>query len=331
MKISVATQIFLELSPTNINIIIILLSIIFVVGLIMNLLVLFFYAITPNMRSINNYFHMNVMLANLLCLCYNIPVQISYYLSYKQNQNVHMGISVCKLFLALMIIHSTVIGYTIVAISYHRYTTVKNSLQKTFTEKRAAIIIAMIWLFACLLAVPELIFTNTVTISSNLTICTQAFPSDTSKIVSYISINMLSFVLPLVWIVFTNLLMGYKVQKKFNKIRMMKGGLASSLSKSSSFNIGQTPVKVFSPVQFRLLKLTTALAIAYVICFIPTRIYDIVIAFIVPISNDTKRELTAIHVVCTFLYYANAAINPILYASLCHRFRVKLYQLICCS
>lgn len=328
MKSSVIAQIFLGLSPTLIDIIVVLLSIVFIIGFIMNLLVIIIYAITPRTKSINNYFHMNIIIANLLCICYNIPVQISYYLSYKYNYYVFMNVIVCKLFLALTIIHDTVVGYTIIAISYYRYVAIKYGSRNKFTKKNTFVLITFIWVFAIALAVPELIFTKVVVASSNVTLCAHVFPSDTSRIISYISVNMLNFVLPLIWIVFANLFMGYQVQKKFDGVRKMKGGLVSSISKSSSFNVGRTSIKVFTSVQSRLLKLTTAFVIAYIVCFIPTRIYDIVIAFLSLNSAATVRPLSAVYVVCTFFYYANAAINPIMYVSINDRFLAKLCQLI---
>ncbi|XP_077992836.1 growth hormone secretagogue receptor type 1-like [Glandiceps talaboti] len=128
-------------------------TLIFLLGLVGNLLVLFVVCCNKDMRSSTNYFLVNLSVADLLVLVFCMPIAL---LETYVIRPWLLGETMCKVvpFLEYSAAQASVL--TLVFISVERYVAICYPLKAkyTITPRRCIVLCVLIWLVACIASIP---------------------------------------------------------------------------------------------------------------------------------------------------------------------------------
>lgn len=125
-------------------------SLIFVISVVGNGLVCYIVISTPRMRTVTNYFIMNLAVGDILSTIFCVPfTAIPYIQQYWPFGSI--ACPVVSLFQAMPIYVS---AYTMLVISVDRYFAIMWPLKPRISKKIAASVILFIWFFSTFLALP---------------------------------------------------------------------------------------------------------------------------------------------------------------------------------
>ncbi|KAB0800485.1 hypothetical protein PPYR_06225 [Photinus pyralis] len=131
-------------------------SIIFVVAMFGNGIICYIVISSPRMRSVTNYFIMNLAIGDILITIFCVPFTSVSYLQ----QYWSFGGFLCPVVNYSQAVSVFVSAYTMVAISVDRYTAIIWPLRPRLSKKIAAIIIIIVWVIAAVTGVPIPVFSK---------------------------------------------------------------------------------------------------------------------------------------------------------------------------
>lgn len=324
--------------------------IIFVSGVIGNVIVCLVIARNASFQTPTNYYLFSLAISDLLILLFGLPNDLKVYW---QQYPWIFGETVCKLraFVAEMTSYASVL--TIVAFSTERYLAICHPLliQTVSSLSRTIKILTTVWMTSCLCAIPFAVFTQvnylfypngTESYLSESAFC--ALPMDNNDIslplVQFSSIVF--FCLPMTLIVIIYVKIGLRVRKShFSRM----GNSECSSTQRSSAN-GQAPVEGANgksvgrtnskdsrqpPARRSINKMLIAVVIAFFVCWAPFHTQRLFACFFDP--NEWTRELRQLNEILFYtggcLYYFSATINPILYSLISVRYREAFRDALC--
>lgn len=289
-------------------------SLVFVVGLVGNVLVVLVVLKNPCMRSVTNYFLVNLAISDILVCLFCVPINL---LSNLFSGWV-FGSVMCKMVPFFQGLSVSASVNTLMAISIDRYIAICRPLQHHVTRKAARCTIAVIWTVSAAIMSPWIVYYNQIDFSTpvqTIYVCGQTWPTETMEQRYFLgAIFLTCYTIPLVFISVCYALIAYRV------IRRQSPGVVSSLS----LRLRRSRV--------RALEMLVVVVILFALSWLPT--YAIQLRkyyggeFVV-----TGPEFYLVAMVLTpvaqWLGSANSCFNPFIYCFFSTRFRNGFRNLVC--
>lgn len=293
--------------------------VVFVIGIIGNILVCVAVYRNHTMRTVTNYFIVNLAVADFLVIIFCLPPTVVWDVT----MTWFFGIAMCKTVLFLQSISVTVSVLTLTFISLDRWYAICFPLKFKSTTGRAQTAIGIIWLFSSASAIPEMIYSTTKQPYEKLGIktiyftqCEPDWSKETDTIFTFVKM-ILSYVLPL-------LLMSIAYIQIIKVL--WKSGSAShqvlDISGSRHVNSFQMNMNASTEGQLKsrrkAAKMLVAVVVMFAICYFPVHTLS-VLRLIVDLKNTEGNR--AVSLISHWMCYANSAINPIIYNFMSGKFR----------
>ncbi|KAJ8286293.1 hypothetical protein GJAV_G00036800 [Gymnothorax javanicus] len=223
------------------------------------------------------------------------------------------GAALCKISSYVVLVNMYASVFCLTCLSFDRYLAIVHSLSSQQLRSRGTMLfsLATIWTLSCLLALPTLLFRNTVRDELNRTTCGMDFSlvSPTQQQESLwiaglsLSSSILGFLLPFLAMTIFYLFIGCTVTRHFNNVRKE------------------------DRKKRRLLKIITTLVVVFAICWMPFHVLKSLDALsyvdLAPSTCSMLSFLLLTHPYATCLGYLNSCLNPLLYAFFDLRFRTQ--------
>ncbi|XP_002732002.1 RYamide receptor-like [Saccoglossus kowalevskii] len=179
-----------------------------VLAVIGNLVVCYIVLGNPRMRTVTNYFIVNLAISDILMavLCVNL----TFY--YSINFHWPFGIVMCALVMYIQMVSVSISIFTLVAISLDRYVAIIHPLRPRMTKRRAFIVIVVIWLLAGGISLPAAINSKIETYPNSSTIsCSEQWATDQQRSIYTISLMIIQYFLPLLILSIAYSIIGYSI------------------------------------------------------------------------------------------------------------------------
>ncbi|XP_067124829.1 orexin receptor type 2-like [Centruroides vittatus] len=307
--------------------------IVFIVGLIGNALVCISVYRNHSMRTVTNYFIVNLAVADFLVILICLPPTVLWDVT----ETWFFGRVMCKLVLYLQSVSVSVSVLTLAFISIDRWYAICYPLRFKSTASRAKISIAVIWLLSTLIILPEAIvldirpFTNLRVETLYLTDCGYTWSEeDTTKYQLFILLILYVipfFLMSLAYYQIAKVLWNKNIPgsvhntKRNAKLQRFKQNV---IEKKTCRNgaIRFTQVNQNCAVQIRSRRKAAKMLIAVVVmfgaCYLPVHLLN-TLRYTTGLPQN--HATTVASLVSHWLCYANSAINPIIYNFMNGKFR----------
>uniref|UniRef100_A0A1A9WB26 G-protein coupled receptors family 1 profile domain-containing protein n=1 Tax=Glossina brevipalpis TaxID=37001 RepID=A0A1A9WB26_9MUSC len=271
-----------------------------------NLIVVWIVLTTKRMRTVTNYFIVNLSIADAMVSCLNVTFNYIYML----NNDWPFGELYCKIsqFIAILTISASV--FTLMAISIDRYVAIMRPFKRRRMSKRCNLAIAAaIWVASAIISSPMLLFFTTgdiFTVDGMRTVCYSEWPDGTTnhsqlEYVYNILFMILTYFLPIISMTITYSRVGFELW--------------------GSKAIGEyTPRQVENiKSKRRIVKMMMVVVLIFAVCWLPFHAY-----FLLTSCYPTITETPFIQEIYLFIYWlamSNSMYNPIIYCWMNSRFR----------
>ncbi|KAG9269406.1 neuromedin-K receptor-like [Astyanax mexicanus] len=254
------------------------------------------------MRTVTNYFLLNLAVADASLAALNTPVNFIY----AARGQWYFGLAYCRFhnFYPVAAVFASI--YTMTAIAVDRYMAIIHPLKPRFSATVTKVVIACVWGAAVVLAFPVCFYSATKTVRQR-TLCYVAWPRLPDDTFMYhIIVAVLVYLLPLVVMGITYSLVGVTLW-------------GSSLPGHTSENyVDQLQAKR------KVVKMMLVVVVTFAICWLPYHVYFIV--------TGLNRRLTKwkyiqqVYLAILWLAMSSTMYNPIIYCCLNSRFRAGFKQ-----
>ncbi|CAH0403079.1 unnamed protein product [Chilo suppressalis] len=290
---------------------------VFIIGLVGNALVCIAVYRNHTMRTVTNYFIVNLAAADFMVILFCLPPTVLWDVT----ETWFLGNTLCKVLLYFQSVSVTVSVLTLTFISVDRWYAICFPLKFKSTTGRAKTAILVIWAISLLFNSPELIVLETVQmvpLRFNLQYLVQCMAtwSPTSEVIWHILKVLLIYTIPL-------LLMTIAYHQ-----------IVRVLWKNEKIPGQAETVKLASAEQTQLrsrrkaAKMLVAVVIMFAVCYFPIHLLCILRYTMDMEQNDAVTFLALVsHVMC----YANSAINPLIYNFMSGKFRREFRRSFWCS
>lgn len=173
-------------------------SLVFVLGVLGNVLVFRMVMKRRKLRTVSNLFICNLAAADIAVLTVNLPFR----LAYQENSYIWpFGAVLCKTIPTLAYVFITASSMTLVLMTIDQYRAIVKPLGRRFTVKTTKFAIMLIWTFSVLVALPFNFALRVVKRRDSQPVCTDAWPSDKFEQFYFLSLFVVQFVIPMTIIV----------------------------------------------------------------------------------------------------------------------------------
>lgn len=255
------------------------------------------------LKTMTDVFLLNLAVADLLFLL-TLPLWAA-----EASGGWSFGSALCKVNSALFKVNLFSSVLLLTCISIDRYVvivqTIKAHNSKQERRRYSALVCAVIWLLAVLLATPELIFAATVTVEEGRDYCRMVFPASVGNSTKILLLSLqviMGFCLPLVVMIFC-----YSI-------------IIATLLKSRNFQ------------KHKAMRVILAVVVVFVLSQMPYS--GVLVMEATQASNMTVtdcqevKRFDVVGQVLKSLAYTHACINPFLYAFVGDRFRRDLFHVL---
>ncbi|XP_058985627.1 tachykinin-like peptides receptor 99D [Musca domestica] len=270
-----------------------------------NLIVVWIVITTKRMRTVTNYFIVNLSIADAMVSSLNVTFSYIYML----DNNWAFGQLYCKIsqFIATLSISASV--FTLMAISIDRYVAIMKPLKPRMSKRSNLGIAAVIWIASAIISCPMLLFYTTEDISSKDGIRTVCFPEWPDGTMNH---SNQEYIYNILFMILTYFLPVISMTATYSRVGLELWG---------SKAIGEyTPRQVENvKSKRRVVKMMMVVVLIFVVCWLPFHAY-----FIVTSCYPAITETPFIQEVYLFIYWlamSNSMYNPIIYCWMNSRFR----------
>ncbi|XP_067144390.1 neuropeptide SIFamide receptor-like [Centruroides vittatus] len=295
-------------------------SVVFVLGLFGNSFVVAVVVRSPRMRTVTNYFIVNLALADILVILVCLPATLVGNLFVPWL----MGWFMCKMVSYLQGVSVNASINTLVAISVDRFLAICYPLKWQLTRRSARKMIIVIWIFSLLITLPWAIYFRQSPIHSSapdIQICSEIWPHYQSERLYFLIANLcLSYILPLCLITACYVAIWCRVWN-----RSIPGE-----AKAANKDIVQRS-------KLKVVKMMLVVVVIFILSWLPLYIIFARIKLGGPIDEDSWQEKVILIAapIAQWLGASNSCINPVLYAYFNHKFRRGFVAIIksrrCCG
>ncbi|XP_019771021.1 orexin receptor type 2-like isoform X2 [Dendroctonus ponderosae] len=304
--------------PTWMYVLIFFHCIVFIVGLFGNVLVCVAVYRNHSMRTVTNYFIVNLALADALVILFCLPFSVVWDVT----STWWFGTAMCKFVLNMQNVSVTVSILTLTFISIDRWYAICYPLTFRSTTAKAKTAICLIWIISFVYEIPETIYLvakqhNGYDIYFTQCIATWGDYIDT---IFMISRMVLCYFLPLILMSIAYFQIIKILWRSDNE--QHQAGVSGSYRSGQSGNTFSMNMNTTTEGQLRsrrkAAKMLVAVVAMFAFCFFPIHLLNI-LRLTVELSHTEFNR--AISLVIHWLCYANSAVNPIIYNFMSGKFR----------
>ncbi|XP_055584700.1 tachykinin-like peptides receptor 86C [Uranotaenia lowii] len=279
-----------------------------------NSIVLWIVLAHRRMRTVTNYFLLNLSVADLLMSSLNCSFNFIFML----NSDWPFGAVYCTInnFMANMSVASSV--FTLVAISLDRYIAIVHPLRHRTSRKKARLFLLIIWALSCVLAAPCLMYSTVMTKryhnGKTRTVCYMLwpdgrYPTSMADYIYNLVFLILTYGIPMLIMIVCYSLMGRELWGSRSIGEHTERQLESMKSKKKVVRMFIIVVTIFG------------------ICWLPYHLF-----FVYAYHNNQMTSSSYVQQLYLGFYWlamSNAMVNPIIYYWMNSRFRVYFQEIIC--
>ncbi|XP_072948111.1 orexin/Hypocretin receptor type 1-like [Epargyreus clarus] len=290
---------------------------VFIIGLVGNTLVCVAVYRNHSMRTVTNYFIVNLAVADFMVILFCLPPTVLWDVT----ETWFLGPALCKILLYFQSVSVTVSVLTLTFISMDRWYAICFPLKFKSTTSRAKTGILIIWTVSLMFNSPELVVLTTVKMvplrfELEYLVQCMAIWSSTSDLVWHIIKMLFIYTIPL-------LLMTVAYHQ-----------IVRVLWRSEKIP-GQAETVQLAPAEQSQLrsrrkaaKMLVAVVIMFAVCYFPVHLLSVIRYTLDMEQNDVITFVALLsHVMC----YANSAINPLIYNFMSGKYRREFRRAFCCS
>ncbi|KYO37585.1 neuromedin-U receptor 2 [Alligator mississippiensis] len=290
-------------------------ALIFVVGVVGNLLVCLVIIKHRNMKTPTNYYLFSLAISDLLVLVFGMPLEVYEMWS---NYPFLFGPVGCYFKTALFetVCFASILSVT--TVSMERYVAILHPFRAKLesTRKRALRIIIVLWVLSVLFSLPNTSthgillqrFPNGTLVPGSAT-CTVVMPMWIYNCIIQVT-SFLFYVLPVAIISVLYYLMGLKLRG------------------DKSLEAEEMTVNIQRPSRKSVTKMLFVLVMVFAVCWAPFHIDRLFFSFVVDWTEPLANVFNLIHVLSGVFFYLSSAVNPIIYNLLSRRFRLAFLNVI---
>ncbi|XP_014485900.1 PREDICTED: orexin receptor type 2-like [Dinoponera quadriceps] len=300
-------------------------SVVFVVGLIGNALVCMAVYRNHSMRTVTNYFIVNLAVADLLVLLICLPPSVLWDVT----ETWFLGLKLCKAVPYLQTVSVSVSVLTLTFISIDRWYAICFPLRFKSTTGRAKTAIIIIWLIALLFDIPDLLVLHTV--PSNSRVQTILF---TQCIWSWSQESQTTFTIVKLILLYTGPLLFMSVAY-WQIVRVLwRSDIPGHNLSTRVCHSNEVPLSGGGNPEGQLrsrrkaAKMLVAVVLTFAICFFPVHLLSILRSTMMLPSNQWT---IAVSLIAHWLCYFNSAVNPVIYNFMSGKFRKEFKRTFRCS
>ncbi|XP_006630635.1 substance-K receptor [Lepisosteus oculatus] len=274
-------------------------ALIVIVSVIGNITVIWIILAHKRMRTVTNYFIVNLAFSDASMAAFNTVFNLVYAL----HNDWYFGLSYCRFhnFFPITAIFSSI--YSMTAIAIDRYMAIIHPLKPRLSSTTTKIAIAVIWVVAFALAFPQCFYSKTI-FSPPRTICLVDWPGEyggNHQLAYQIAVIILIYLLPLLEMLVTYSIVGMTLW----------GSEIPGEASDHYQNQMQAKRKV--------VKMMIVVVVTFAMCWLPFHLYFILGSFIEDIYK--QKYIQQVYLAIFWLAMSSTMYNPIIYCCLNQRFR----------
>ena len=291
-------------------------SLILVVSLVGNSLIVLIVYKTPTLRKPINMLIANMAMSDLLYPIFFFPVRLAEAHVGSWPIGGTLGQALCKIHTFLSDVSSSVSIQSLVLITVDRFVAVVIPLRSPLiTRKLCPFFIVAAWIVAMAVLSPYLVAFKLVKYTEQLMcqrLWQEAFGGNTYANYA-LAVAIVFFYIPFVLVVILYSVIIIKLKMQAHP------GEQSAQAEEQRTRRNRN-----------VLKMATAIVVAFFICWIPFSCNWIIVSFSAPDSLIFSSSFYLYYIVTLFMAYANCAINPIICLILSSNYRQALKRLVSC-
>uniref|UniRef100_A0A8D2JCX7 Substance-P receptor n=2 Tax=Varanus komodoensis TaxID=61221 RepID=A0A8D2JCX7_VARKO len=275
-------------------------ALVVLVAVVGNAVVMWIILAHKRMRTVTNYFLVNLAFSEAAMAALNTLVNFTYAV-----HNVwYYGLFYCRFqnFFPVASVFASI--YSMTAIAVDRYMAIIRPLQPRLSATATKVIICVIWLLALLLSFPQGYYATTADLPGRV-VCLVAWPDNTTQayeITYHLSVTVLCYVLPLLVIGYAYTVVGLTLW-------------ASEIPGDSSDRYHEQV-----SAKRKVVKMMIVVVCTFAVCWLPFHVYFVLHHF----NEDwyEKRYIQQVYLAILWLAMSSTMYNPIIYCCLNDRFRI---------
>ncbi|KAL3869066.1 hypothetical protein ACJMK2_041793 [Sinanodonta woodiana] len=286
---------------------IILYFVVFVLGLVGNILVCYSVCQSKHLRTVTNYFLVNLAIADFFVILICLPPSVVHTIA----ESWFLGLTMCKLVQYLQHVSVFVSVLTLAAISVERYMAICHPLTFKGTKFKTRLALIIIWIISLSAAVPELhimvLLHDDVIPASLNPLLSSCIPGDANMELQYqITITVAFYLFPLSVSAFAYI----KIARC-----LWSSGEMVNLNMRGNSAINQLRARQ------RTAKMLIVVVIVFCLCYLP--VYSLNIFRYMGLMRQIQNDdiLVVLTLTAHWLCYFNSAINPVIYNFMSGKFR----------
>ncbi|XP_061590016.1 substance-P receptor-like [Cololabis saira] len=281
-----------------------------VVSVVGNIVVIWIILAHRLMRTVTNYFLVNLAFAEATMSAFNTVINFAYAV----HNDWYFGPVYCRFhnFFPIAAIFASI--YSMTAIALDRYTAIIHPLQQRLSSTETRVVIGVIWTLALLLAFPQYHYSTTEPLPGR-TVCFIDWPEYATvdfRKVYYMCVMLLIYLLPLCIMGWAYMTVGVTLW-------------ASEIPGDSSDHYTEQLI-----AKRKVVKMMIVVVCTFAICWLPYHIYFLLHQFFPELFE--QRFIQQVYLAVMWLAMSSTMYNPIIYCCLNGRFRAGFRQVFfCCS
>ncbi|KAM3830393.1 substance-P receptor [Vipera latastei] len=275
-------------------------ALVVLVSVVGNLVVIWIVLAHRRMRTVTNYFLVNLAFAEAAMAAFNTLVNFTYAV-----HNVwYYGLAYCRFqnFFPVASVFASI--YSMTAIAADRYMAIIHPLQPRLSAAATKVVICVIWLLALLLSFPQGYYSTTAELPERV-VCFVEWPQNQTQVsaITYqVCMTILAYILPLIVIGYAYIMVGITLW-------------ASAIPGDSSDRYHEQV-----SAKRKVVKMMIIVVCTFAICWLPYHVY-----FLLQLFNGemfSEKYIQQVYLAILWLAMSSTMYNPIIYCCLNDRFRV---------
>ncbi|XP_077864376.1 LOW QUALITY PROTEIN: orexin receptor type 2-like [Saccoglossus kowalevskii] len=304
--------------------------VVFIVAICGNALVCYAVIRNHQMRTVTNYYILNLSVADTLVSMVCLPITMVV----DATETWYFGATACKVVPYLQVAVMSVSVLTLSAIAVDRYFAICQPLMFKSTPRRAATVIVAIWLSSFIIPIPLAVVYETESRLPAFVYMTRCYEKGWHGMVQqkiyHIFLICAIFIVPLMLVTVAYTLVCRQLWAS------IPGSLESTDEKNAQAKDGGMNKSREGQIKSRrkVAKMMIVVVVIFAVCYLPLHILNVLRQFSVFEIDYASRHLFHVpFLIAHWLAFANSAVNPIIYNFLSAKFRhefVTAFMCCCC-
>ncbi|XP_026209488.1 tachykinin receptor 1b [Anabas testudineus] len=278
------------------------------VSVVGNVVVIWIILAHKRMRTVTNYFLVNLAFAEAAMSAFNTVINFVYAV----HNEWYFGLAYCRFhnFFPIAAIFASI--YSMAAIASDRYMAIIHPLQQRLSSTETCVMIGVIWMLALLLAFPQYYYSSTAVLPGR-TVCYIDWPEYSTvdfKKIYYVCVTLLIYFLPLCIMGCAYTTVGFTLW-------------ASEIPGDTSEHYKE---QLFA--KRKVVKMMIVVVCTFAVCWLPYHIYFLLHQFFPDLFE--QRYIQQVYLAVMWLAMSSTMYNPIIYYCLNSKFRAGFQQVFCC-